>query len=133
MKKMVDDAKDHAEEDHRRREEAETRNRADEVVYSTEKSLRELGDKVDADEKAKIESALDEVKEALKGSDVQKIKATMENLVQASHKLAEAVYAQASAEAGGGAPAGGVPGEEAGPDEEEVIDADYEVMDDEQD
>ena len=134
MKKMVDDAKEHAEEDHRRREEAETRNRADEVVYSTEKSLRELGDKVDADEKARIESALDEVKEALKGSDVQKIKATMENLVQASHKLAEAVYAQASAGAGG-AP-GGAPGGEASeagadPDEEEVIDADFEVMDDE--
>ena len=134
MKKMVDDAKEHAEEDHRRREEAETRNKADESVYHTEKSLRELGDKVDADEKARIESALDEVKEALKGSDVQKIKATMENLVQASHKLAEAVYAQASAEAGG-AP-GGAPGGEtseagADPDEEEVIDADFEVMDDE--
>ncbi|MBU4302197.1 MAG: molecular chaperone DnaK, partial [Actinobacteria bacterium] len=97
MKKMVDDAKDHAEEDHRRREEAETRNKADEVVYSTEKSLRELGDKVDADEKARIESALSEAKEALKGSDVQKIRDTVDNLVQASHKLAEAVYAQASA------------------------------------
>lgn len=129
MKKMVDDAKEHAEEDRRRKEEAETRNRADEVVYSTEKSLRELGDKVDADEKAKIESALEEVKEALKGSDVQKIKATMENLVQASHKLAEAVYAQASAGAGG-APGGEAPGSEADPDEEEVIDADYEVIDD---
>jgi molecular chaperone DnaK len=131
MKKMVDDAKEHAEEDLRRREEAEIRNKADEVVYSTEKSLRELGDKVEADEKAKIESALDEVKEALKGSDVQKIKTTMENLVQASHKLAEAVYAQASAEAGG-APGGEAQASEegAGPDEEEVIDADYEVIDD---
>jgi len=131
MKKMVDDAKDHAEEDSRRREEAETRNRADEVVYTTEKSLRELGDKVDADEKAKIESALDEVKEAIKGSDVQKIKTTMENLVQASHKLAEAVYAQASAGAGD-APGGEAPEAEAGPDEEEVIDADFEVMDDDE-
>ncbi|MCG2795216.1 MAG: molecular chaperone DnaK [Actinomycetia bacterium] len=130
MKKMVDDAKDHAEEDHRRREEAETRNKADEVVYSTEKSLRELGDKVDADEKARIESALSEAKEALKGSDVQKIRDTVDNLVQASHKLAEAVYAQASA--GGGAPGGETPGAEAGPDEEEVIDADFEVMDDDQ-
>ena len=130
MKRMVDDAGEHAEEDRRRRDEAETRNRADEVVYTTEKSLRELGDKVDADEKAKIESALEEVKEALKGSDVQKIKSSMDNLVQASHKLAEAVYAQASA--GGGAPGGEAPGGGAGPDEEEVIDADYEVMDDDQ-
>ena len=127
IKKMTQDAEDHADEDHRRREEAETRNRADELVYTTEKSLRELGDKVDASEKAKIESAIGEVKEALKGSDVQAIKTSMENLVQASHKLAEQVYAQASA-------AGGTPGSgeaEAGSSsgEEEVIDADYEVMD----
>ena len=127
IKKMTQDAEDHADEDHRRREEAETRNRADELVYTTEKSLGELGDKVDASEKAKIESAIGEVKEALKGSDVQAIKTSMENLVQASHKLAEQVYAQASA-------AGGTPGSgeaEAGSSsgEEEVIDADYEVMD----
>jgi len=127
IKKMTQDAEDHADEDHRRREEAETRNRADELVYTTEKSLRELGDKVDASEKAKIESAIGEVKEALKGSEVQAIKTSMENLVQASHKLAEQVYAQASA-------AGGTPGSgeaEAGSSsgEEEVIDADYEVMD----
>ncbi|MBU4241274.1 MAG: molecular chaperone DnaK, partial [Actinobacteria bacterium] len=79
---------------------------------------------------ARIESALSEAKEALKGSDVQKIRDTVDNLVQASHKLAEAVYAQASA--GGGAPGGETPGAEAGPDEEEVIDADFEVMDDDQ-
>ena len=129
IKKMMSDAEDHAEEDRRRREEAETRNRADEVVYTTEKSLRELSDKVDAGEKAKIESAIGDVKEALKGSDVQAIKAAMDNLVQASHKLAEQVYAQASA--AGGAPGAGEaePGSTAG--EEEVIDADYEVMDDE--
>ncbi|MCJ7653306.1 MAG: molecular chaperone DnaK [Actinobacteria bacterium] len=129
IKKMMSDAEDHAEEDRRRREEAETRNRADELVYTTEKSLRELSDKVDAGEKAKIEAAIGDVKEALKGSDVQAIKGAMDNLVQASHKLAEQVYAQASAE--GGAPGAGEaePGSTAG--EEEVIDADYEVMDDE--
>lgn len=129
IKKMMSDAEDHAEEDRRRREEAETRNRADELVYTTEKSLRELSDKVDAGEKAKIEAAIGDVKEALKGSDVQAIKAAMDNLVQASHKLAEQVYAQASA--AGGAPGAGEaePGSTAG--EEEVIDADYEVMDDE--
>jgi len=127
IKKMTQDAEDHADEDHRRREEAETRNRADELVYTTEKSLRELGDKVDSSEKAKIESAIGEVKEALKGSDVQAIKTSMENLVQASHKLAEQVYAQASA--AGATPGSGETEAESTSGEEEVIDADYEVMD----
>ncbi len=127
IKKMTQDAEDHADEDHRRREEAETRNRADELVYTTEKSLRELGEKVDASEKAKIESAIGEVKEALKGSDVQAIKTSMENLVQASHKLAEQVYAQASAAEGAPGAGEAETGSPAG--EDEVIDADYEVMD----
>ena len=128
IKKMQRDAEDHADDDRRRREEAETRNRADEVVYTTEKSLRELGDKVDASERATIESALNEVKEALKGSDTALIKSTMESLIQASHRLAEQVYAQTAGPAGGqtGEPTdNGQPG---GP-EEEVIDADYEVVD----
>jgi molecular chaperone DnaK len=123
IKKMQSDAEDHADDDRRRREEAETRNRADEVVYTTEKSLRELGDKVDPDEKASIESSLNEVKEALKGSDTQQIKTTMDNLIQASHRLAEQVYAQTASAPGGQAPSGD------GEQEEEVIEADYEVVD----
>jgi molecular chaperone DnaK len=126
IKKMQSDAEEHADEDHRRREEAETRNRADEVVYTTEKSLRELGDKVDPSERAAIESSLNEVKEALKGSDTALIKSTMESLIQASHRLAEQVYAQTAGSAGGG-PA---PDGSSGP-EEEVIEADYEVVDEE--
>ncbi|MBN2168499.1 MAG: molecular chaperone DnaK [Actinobacteria bacterium] len=131
IKKMTEDAELHAEEDRRQKEEAETRNKADEIIYTTEKSLKELGDKVDASEKAKIDTALNELKEAVKGSDIPKIQSAMENLVQASHKLAEAVYAQAAAE--GGAPGGAAPGagEPASGDDEEVIDADYEVVDDE--
>jgi molecular chaperone DnaK len=128
IKKMQRDAEDHADEDRRRREEAETRNRADEVVYTTEKSLRELGDKVDASERVNIESSLNEVKEALKGSDTALIKSTMESLIQASHRLAEQVYAQTAGPAGGsdgGSPDGGQPGGS----EEEVIEADYEVVD----
>ena len=128
VKKMTSDAEEHADEDRRRRDEAEIRNRADEVVYTTEKSLRELGDKVDAAERSNIEAGIADVKEALKGSDVQGIKTSMDTLVQASHKLAEAVYAQASAQAGGGPSAdGGHEGQ--APGEEEVIEADYEVMD----
>ena len=128
IKKMQRDAEDHADEDRRRREEAETRNRADEVVYTTEKSLRELGDKVDATERANIESSLNEVKEALKGSDTALIKSTMESLIQASHRLAEQVYAQTAGPAGG--PDGGSSGgSQTGGPEEEVIEADYEVVD----
>ncbi len=128
VRKMTSDAEAHAEEDRRRREEAETRNRADEVVYTTEKSLRELGDKVDASERSRIESAIAEVKEALKGSDVSRIRTSVDNLIQASHKLAEAVYAQASAGAGG--PGREPSGSDFGPGgDEEVIDADYEVVD----
>lgn len=129
IQRMVKDAEEHAEEDRRRREEAETRNRADELVYTTEKSLRELGDKVDPAERAKIEAAVSEVKDALKGSDIGRIRTAMENLVQASHRLAEQVYAQASAAgatAGSSAGSGSAGESSSG---EEVIDADYEVMD----
>jgi molecular chaperone DnaK len=129
IQKMTHDAEEHADEDRRQREEAETRNKADEVVYTTEKSLRELGDKVDEAERAKIEAALNEVKEALKSNDVPRMKTSVDSLIQASHKLAEAVYAQASAGAGG--PAGEPSGSDFGP-EEEVIDADYEVVDEDQ-
>jgi molecular chaperone DnaK len=129
IKKMTGDAEEHADEDRRRREEAETRNKADEVVYTTEKSLRELGDKVDAEERPRIEAALGDVKEALKGSDIARIQSSVESLIQASHKLAEAVYAQASA--GDGGPAQEPSGSDFGPEDEEVIDADYEVVDEE--
>lgn len=127
IKRMTQDAEEHAEEDRKRREEADTRNRADEVVYTTEKSLKELGDKVDAQERSTIEAAIEEVKEALKGSDVERIKGAVEALIQSSHKLAEAVYAQAAA-AGAAPGAGGAEGAEED-DEEEVIEADYEVVD----
>ncbi len=128
IQRMVKDAEEHAEEDRRRREEAETRNRADELVYTTEKSLRELGDKVDPAERAKIEAAVSEVKEALKGSDITRIKTAMENLLQASHRLAEQVYAQASAAGATGGSGSSTSGGESSSGEE-VIDADYEVMD----
>jgi molecular chaperone DnaK len=127
VKTMTGDAEAHAAEDRERREEAETRNKADEVVYTTEKSLRELGDKVDADERSRIEAGITEVKEALKGSDVSRIKTSVDSLIQASHKLAEAVYAQAAA--GSGGPANEPSGSDFGPADEEVVDADYEVMD----
>ncbi len=128
IEKMVKESESHAEEDAKRREEAEIRNNADNLIYTTEKSLKEVGDKLGADDKTNVESALAEVKEALKGSDVQKIKEATEKLQQASYKLAEVLYAQAQQKEGqGGSEAGGEqPGASA---EGEVVDADYEVVD----
>ncbi|HEY4686825.1 MAG TPA: Hsp70 family protein, partial [Candidatus Subteraquimicrobiales bacterium] len=81
------------------------RNNADNLVYSTEKSLRDVGDKLSAEDRGKIEAAVSETKEALKGTDIEKIRATSKSLMQASHKLAEQVYAaqatQTQGQAGG--------------------------------
>lgn len=129
IQRMIKDAEAHAEEDRRRREEAEVRNNADSLVYTTEKSLRELGDQVSPDDRKAIEKALEDVKEALKGSDVDDIRRKTDILMQASYKLAEHMYARAKAEGTHVGPEGdGSYGatEEA---EGEVIDeADYEEM-----
>ncbi len=94
--RMVRDAEAHAEDDKRRREEAEIRNNADTLVYQTEKLLREQGEKFEGDEKDKVESALKAVKDALAGSDVEKIKDSTEALVNASHGFTQRLYEQAS-------------------------------------
>jgi molecular chaperone DnaK len=125
---MVKDGELHAAEDHAKREEAEVRNNADTLVYSTEKSLRELGDKVTPEDRRAIETALEDVKEALKGNDTDDIRRKTEILVQASYKLAEHMYANAS-EAGAPPPPEGDGSYGATEDAEgEVIDADYEEM-----
>ena len=95
---MVKDAESHSVEDEKKKEEIETRNNADSLVYSTEKSLNEYGDKVSEEERNAIQQAIDTLKESLKGENVEAIKADTEALTQASHKLAEAMYAQAAAE-----------------------------------
>ena len=95
IERMMKDAESHADEDQKARELAEVKNNAENLVYSTEKSLRDMGDKVDAATKAEIEAAAAEVKKALEGDDVDDIKAKTDALMQASHKLAEAVYQQA--------------------------------------
>ncbi len=98
IEKMVKDADAHAEEDRRKREEADVRNNADSLVYTTEKSLRELGDQVSPEDRKAIETALEDVKEALKGSDIDDIRRKTEILMQASYKIAEHMYAQAKTE-----------------------------------
>jgi molecular chaperone DnaK len=105
INRMVRDAESHAEDDRRRREEAEVRNQSDTLVYQTEKLLREQGDKFEGDEKQKVESSLAELKEALSGTDVERIKNATETLNSAMQGFSQRLYekaSQASASSGGG-------------------------------
>ena len=101
IEKLVRDAEAHAEEDKRRKELIETRNQADSLVYSVEKNVREFGDKVDAAEKTKIEEAIAKAKKALEGDDIDAIKKAQDDLMNVSHKLAEAMYAKTAGGQGG--------------------------------
>jgi molecular chaperone DnaK len=142
VERMVREAEQHAEEDRQHREEIEARNRADSLVYATEKGLKDYGEKVSAEERGKIEEALNNLKEALKGQDVDRIRTLTQELEQASYRMAEAMYAGAGqgAETGGvdaehgqdesgGAPgeAGGSAGRAGGDD---VVDAEFRATDD---
>jgi molecular chaperone DnaK len=107
VEKFVKEAEKFAEEDKKKKAEIEAKNEADQVVYATEKALKEHGDKVSQDERQAVERALGDAKEALKGDDVEKMKKTKEALLQASHKLAEAMYKAESEKAKAGASAAG--------------------------
>ena len=136
VEKAVREAEQYAAEDAKRKEEIDTRNQGDQMVYQTERTLEELGDKVDATEKAEVESKLNELKETLKGSDTAAIKAATEALTQVFYKLSEKMYQQAN-------PQGGQPGANPGCDPncqgdcgnggdngQQYYDADYTVVDD---
>src|SRR5215475_1811792 len=111
IERMKREAEANAAEDAKRREEIEVRNHADSLVYSTERTLREHGDKVSAEEKAAVEAALNDAREALKGSDLDRIKQTQDALTKVSHKLAEAMYRAQAAGAAPGAEGPTGPGE----------------------
>jgi molecular chaperone DnaK len=96
IQQMMQDAESHAEEDRQRREEADVRNNADNLVYSIERSLKDVDGKVDPNTKLEIEQAIKEAKEALAGGDIEEIKRKQENLMTASHKLSEVLYSQAA-------------------------------------
>jgi molecular chaperone DnaK len=137
--RMVNDAETFADDDRRKAELIQTRNEADQLVYGTEKTLRELGDKVSADEKQKVEAAIAKVKEAMAGDSVETINKAKEELMQSSHKIAEEMYRQAQAQQAGGPAAsqkdeaGGQQqtGPEGGPaGGDGAVDADFEVVDD---
>src|SRR3954449_11890151 len=98
IQQMMEDAESHAEEDRRRREEADIRNNADNLVYSIERSLKDVDGKVDPNTKLEIEQAIKEAKEALAGGDIEEIKRKQETLMTASHKLSEVLYSQAQQE-----------------------------------
>ena len=98
IQQMMQDAESHAEEDKRRREEADVRNNADNLVYSIERSLKDVDGKVDPNTKLEIEQAIKETKEALAGGDIEEIKRKQETLMTASHKLSEVLYSQAQQE-----------------------------------
>ena len=101
IEQMIKDGEAHAEEDQQKKETVEVRNQADSLIYSTEKSLKEYGEKLSEAERDAIEAAIQKVKESLKGEDIDAIKADNEALLQASHKLAEAMYAEAATNADG--------------------------------
>jgi molecular chaperone DnaK len=129
--KLVKDAELHAEEDKKKKELVEARNAADSLVYTTEKSLKDLGEKVDAETKANVESAVADLKKAMEGEDAEEIKQKSEALTQVSHKIAEAMYQQAAQD-------GAQAGPEAGPEaadaagaqaaDDDVVDADFEEV-----
>ncbi len=121
--RMVKDAEAHAEEDKKQKEEVEVRNQTDSLCYSTEQTLNELGDKVSADVKSKAEAAIADAKKALEGSDVEAIKTAGESLQSVAYELAQVVYADAQQQTDGAAGAQ--------PADDDVVDADYEVVDDE--
>jgi chaperone protein DnaK len=131
--RMKKDAEIHAEEDKKRKELVEAKNNADSMIHMTTKSLNELGDKVDAETKTNVEKEIEHLKKALETEDVQAIKNATEALTQASHKLAELMYAQAKNQGGnadGGAAGTGAGGAAGGKrkDDDDVVDADFEEV-----
>ena len=135
VEKAVKEAEQFAAEDAKRKEEIDTRNQADQMVYQSEKALEEMKDKLDAGEVSELETEINKVKEALKGTDTEAIKTATERLTQAFYKVSEKMYQQAGGDQGAGpnpgpdmggaAPGGAAPG-----GNDDVVDADYTVVDD---
>ncbi|MCI6547457.1 MAG: molecular chaperone DnaK [Coriobacteriaceae bacterium] len=123
--RMVKDAESHAEEDKKRKDEIEVRNQTDSLCYSTEQTMKDLGDKVPEDQRKNVQDAVDAAKKALEGSDIDAIKAAGEKLQEASHKLAEVVYSNTQDQTADG----NADASNAG-SADDVVDADYEVVDD---
>lgn len=126
IKKMVRDAEVHAEEDRKKKELVEARNHADTLIYATEKSMSDLGDKLDPATKSSIDETISRLKTAMEGNDANEIKRLTEEVTKASHKLAETIYAKASQAGAAGEAAAS--GEQTKKGEEEVVEAEYEEV-----
>ena len=131
VEQLVKDAEAHSEEDKKRRETVEIRNQADSLVYGTEKNLQEHGDKIPEEEKTKIQEAIDGMKQAMEGDDVEAIKTAMQTLTTASHKLAEEMYKKTSTETGNTGDGASPNGEATNgtQQDEKVVDAEFEEVD----
>ena len=136
VEKMVNDAQANAAEDKQKREAVEVKNQAEQQVHQTEKQFEEMGDKVSDDTKAKVTAAVDKVKEALKGDNIEAIKSSNEELTKVWHEVAGELYQQASAEGGPEGAPGGAPGSDpaAGAEQQQqsddgAVDAEFEVVD----
>jgi molecular chaperone DnaK len=130
IQKLVKEAEMHAEEDKKKRELVDARNMADSLIYTTEKSLKDAGDKVDESVKADINKAIENLKKAMEGEDAQEIKRLTDELTQTSHKLAEAMYTKATQEqqAQAGGAAGGADSSQNTSEDDNVVDADFEEV-----
>ena len=132
---MVKEAEQFAKEDEKRRQEVEVKNQADALAYASEKSLKDLGDKVPADERTKIEEKIKLLRTAQAGSDTEAVKKAMEELTQVSHKLAEQVYKQSQEKAGPQPGDSAAPGSDAkqsngdASQDDKVVDAEFKVDD----
>lgn len=133
IQRMVKEAEAHAEEDRKKKEAVEARNEADNLIYSVEKTINDLGDKVTADQKKRIDEAKDALKKALETNDVEEIKAKTQALNQALHEVSTAIYQQTqNAGASSGQAGGSATGQTSGgsKDDDKVVDADFTVTDD---
>ncbi|MBP3509180.1 Hsp70 family protein, partial [Oscillibacter sp.] len=126
IEKAVKEAEQYAAQDKKLKEEVEVRNQADQMVYQSEKTLSEMGDKIPADDKSKVQAGIDKLKETLKGQDTAAIKAATEELTQAFYAVSEKLYQQANPQ---DAQAGAQPGPDAGAQGGQYYDADYKVVD----
>ena len=129
VEKLVKEAQSHTEDDKKRRKAAEAKNQADNLIYQTEKNLTEHGDKVPAEEKAKIQEAVAALKKAMEGNDTSAIESATQTLMSASHKLAEEMYKKASTASGAGASTPGGNGAGETKTDEKVVDAEFEEVD----
>jgi molecular chaperone DnaK len=128
VERLVREGDQHAAEDRRRREEVETRNRADSLAYTAEKALKDLGDRVDPADRGRLETNINEVREALKGQDIERVRRSMQQLEQAVQEVSQKAYQAAGGPAGPGGTAGAGPQAGQGPSDEEVVEGEFEEV-----